>query len=648
MTDVAAAAGVSLKTVSRVVNAEPGVTPETAARVREAIEQLGFRRNYVARALRRGQRFRMLGLVIEDVANPFYSAIARGVEEATRERGQLLITGSSDEDPERERELVLLFCERRVDGLLIVPAGDDHGYLVPELRAGMHVVFIDRPPGNIDADAVLLDNAGGARAATEHLLRRGHRRIAMVVDHMTIFTQRERWRGFCDALAAAGQTVDDTLVRFGVHDAADGGAGRRRAAVAVRARRRRSSPPTTGSRSASCARSPRTAPTLEVVGFDDLELAELLARPPTTVSYDAADLGREAAGLLAGRLEGDDAPAAARDPADGARRPRRAGGRRMKPIRLAANQPRRFYRGGEAIARFRGDGDRRRPRPRGLGRLDDGDPRLGAARPDDAAGRPPAARRGRRRSRALSRRRSTSPRSGPIRPSSSSCSTPASACPSTCTPTAPSRASTSARRTGSRRHGSCCTAAPSISASATSRRRHPARLVRRRRTSAAMLAASNELQVGPGDCVYVPGGDAARDRRGRLHGRGAGALGPRRHARVAGVRAARVGDDGPRARHGARRDPPQRGLPRRDRVVDAAERGRARAAAGRARGRPAGGGAVLPRGVAPARSRRSSSSRPSPSSSPSRAPAASPPTRASSSSRAATPSSSRTPPAPAS
>jgi LacI family transcriptional regulator len=307
MSDVAAAAGVSLKTVSRVVNAEPGVNPATALRVREAIDRLGFRRNYVARALRRGQRFRMLGLVIEDVANPFYSAIARGVEEATRNRGQLVITGSSDEDPERERELALLFCERRVDGLLIVPAGADHHYLLPELQAGMHVVFIDRPPGNVDADAVLLDNVGGARAATEHLLGRGHRRIAMVVDEMAIFTQRERWRGFCDALAAAGQTIDDTLVRFGVHDAAT-------AEQVTGELLSFPSPPT-----AIFAANNRISigvlralaahgDDLEVVGFDDFELAEPLARPPTTVSYDPADLGREAAGLLVGRLDGDARP----------------------------------------------------------------------------------------------------------------------------------------------------------------------------------------------------------------------------------------------------------------------------------------------------------------------------------------------------
>lgn len=307
MTDVAAAAGVSLKTVSRVVNDEPGVNPETAARVRAAIEQLGFRRNYVARALRRGQRFRMLGLVIEDVSNPFYSAIARGVEEATRERGQLLITGSSDEDPVRERELALLFCERRVDGLLLVPAGEDHHYLLPELQAGTHVVFIDRPPGNIAADAVLLDNAGGARAAADHLLRRGHERIAMVVDEMAIFTQRERWRGFCDALVAAGQTIDDTLVRFGVHDApaaehtAEELLSLPTPPSAIFAANNRI---TTGVLRALAARGADA----EVVGFDDLELAELLARPPTTMSYDPADLGREAAGLLVGRLNGDARP----------------------------------------------------------------------------------------------------------------------------------------------------------------------------------------------------------------------------------------------------------------------------------------------------------------------------------------------------
>ena len=308
MTDVAAAAGVSLKTVSRVVNRERGVAPATEERVRAAIEQLGFRRNDVARALRRGQRSRTIGLVIEDVANPFYSAIARGVEEAARDHGQLLVTGSSDEGPVRERELALLFCERRVDGLLIVPAGDDHRYLLPQLRVGLHAVFIDRPPGNIEADAVLLDNVGGARAAAEHLLRRGHRRIGMVGDEMAIFTARERWRGFCDALAAAGHEVEDTLVRVGVHDAATA----ERVAYELLSL---SDPPTalfTCNNRISIgvlrALAERGAD-VDVVGFDDPKLADMLARPFTAVGYEAGDLGRRAAELLTERLDGDTSPA---------------------------------------------------------------------------------------------------------------------------------------------------------------------------------------------------------------------------------------------------------------------------------------------------------------------------------------------------
>ena len=139
MSDVAAVAGVSLKTVSRVVNAEAGVRPETATLVHEAIERLGFSRNAMAWALRRGRRSGMFGLVIEDVSNPFYSAITRGVEEVARRRGMLVIAGSSDEDPQRERELLHLLWERRVDGLLVVPTSDDHRYLLPEQIGRAHV-----------------------------------------------------------------------------------------------------------------------------------------------------------------------------------------------------------------------------------------------------------------------------------------------------------------------------------------------------------------------------------------------------------------------------------------------------------------------------------------------------------------------------
>lgn len=187
MKDVAARAGVGLKTVSRVVNEEAGVTEETIARVQAAIDALGFRRNDSARLLRKG-RTASIGLVLEDLADPFYSPLSRAVEDLARGHGTLLFTGSSAENAGREQELVLAFCARRVDGLVIVPASDDHRYLEPEIAAGVATVFVDRPAGRIDADVVLSDNAGGTRDGVAHLVAHGHRRIGFIGDQPHIHT----------------------------------------------------------------------------------------------------------------------------------------------------------------------------------------------------------------------------------------------------------------------------------------------------------------------------------------------------------------------------------------------------------------------------------------------------------------------------
>src|SRR6201999_3766671 len=114
----------------------------TAQRVLSAIDQLGFRRNLGARNLRRGSATGTIGVLLEDVANPFYSMLTRAVEEVARRFDTHVLTGSSDEDPVRERELALEFCARRVDGLLVRPAGLRHGYLVPEMHAGLPVLFV--------------------------------------------------------------------------------------------------------------------------------------------------------------------------------------------------------------------------------------------------------------------------------------------------------------------------------------------------------------------------------------------------------------------------------------------------------------------------------------------------------------------------
>jgi LacI family transcriptional regulator len=308
MRDVAVRAGVSLKTVSRVINGEAGVAAATAAKVGEAIAELGFRRNDLARSLRQGRTSSTLGLVIEDVANPFYSAIAQAVEAEARERGYMVITGSCEEDPERERELIGALLRRRVDALLLVPASREHSYLGRELVDGTPVVFLDRPPEGLEADCVLLDNFGGARAATEHLLAQGHERIALVAGPSDHYTAGARLAGYRAALAAAGLPDDDELVRVGSQDAAQA-----EAAVgdllALPAGRRPTALFTGDNRhTVGALRALRAAPRIALVGFDDFELAELLAVPTTVVRHDSHLMGRHAATLAFERLDGAERP----------------------------------------------------------------------------------------------------------------------------------------------------------------------------------------------------------------------------------------------------------------------------------------------------------------------------------------------------
>ncbi|WP_104814605.1 LacI family DNA-binding transcriptional regulator [Kitasatospora sp. MMS16-BH015] len=304
MKDVAAMAGVGLKTVSRVVNGEAGVREETAERVRRAVKELGFRPNDGARLLRQGRRTSSVGLIVEDVGDPFYSALTRAVEEVARAHGALLFSGSSAQDPERERELALAFTARRVDGLILVPTAADHGYLAGETAAGTVVVAVDRPLAGPAVDTVLCDNEGGSRAGVEHLLRQGHRRIGYLGDSPGIFTAVERLRGYRRAMAAAGCEARPEWVSMGRPDPL----GVRLALDRMLAGRWPVTALMCGNNRVSVAvlrelagRARRPA----LVGFDDFELADLLAVPVTVVAQDSALLGRTAAQLLFRRLAGE-------------------------------------------------------------------------------------------------------------------------------------------------------------------------------------------------------------------------------------------------------------------------------------------------------------------------------------------------------
>jgi len=310
MREVAALAGVSLKTVSRVINAEPAVSDDVRSRVVGAIQRLDYRHDHAASSLRRSDRkTSTIGVLLEDVSNPFSSALHREIEDVALRRGVLVLAGSSDEDEAREQQLIAAFTSRRVDGLIIVPASHDHSYLLSERRAGTSMVFVDRPPAFLDADSILTDNQAGARQGVAHLIARGHRRIGYLGDLMTITTAADRHQGYEQELATARIALDPLLVRLNVH-------GIDRADAATVELLKLAEPPSAlfTSQNLLTIGASRALHRLDLhyrialVGFDDVLLADLLDPGITVIAQDPSTMGRKAAEQLFRRIDGDQSP----------------------------------------------------------------------------------------------------------------------------------------------------------------------------------------------------------------------------------------------------------------------------------------------------------------------------------------------------
>ncbi len=307
MNDVARSARVSLKTVSRVVNGEKHVSAALASRVRAAIETLDYRPHIGASTLRRrDRRTETIGLLLDDVGNPFSSSLHRAVEDEARARGVQVLTGSLDEDPGRERELTRVLTMRRADGLIIAPVSADQSHLVRDVRADTPVVFVDRPGRGIPADRVLATNMTGAGEAVRHLIAHGHRRIAYLGDDTRVSTARHRQQGFLAAMRGAGIEPDPalTVVDLRTVAAAEG---------AVMTFFGRPHPPTALFTSQNlvtigAVRALRRFGLhreVALVGFDDFPLADLLEPAVTVVAQDPALMGRTAARVLFRRIDGD-------------------------------------------------------------------------------------------------------------------------------------------------------------------------------------------------------------------------------------------------------------------------------------------------------------------------------------------------------
>lgn len=300
--EVAQRAGVSLGTVSNVLNRPDAVTPATRQRVLEAIAELGYVRNDSARQLRAG-RSRTVAIVVLDVSNPFFTDVVRGAESVVEAGGSMLIVCSSGEDPAREHRHLDMLEEQRVQGLLITPVSDGpQPRLERFIERGIPVVLVDRGAASTSRCSVAVDDVLGGRLAAGHLLETGHRHLAFVGGPMSIRQVADRYQGTTDALAGSGATCTMFATphlsigagRAAATDLADLPVGGRPTAVVCA-----NDLLALGVLQGAIARGLRVPEDLAIVGYDDIEFAAAATVPLSSVRQPRELLGRTAAELLA-------------------------------------------------------------------------------------------------------------------------------------------------------------------------------------------------------------------------------------------------------------------------------------------------------------------------------------------------------------
>lgn len=308
ISDVARLAQVSVGTVSNVLNRPDRVAPTTRERVLAAITELDFVPNGSARQLRAGT-ITTVGAVVLDIANPFFTDVARGIEDRLDEAGYTLMLASSDEEPEREARYLRLFEEHGVQGVMVVPSTPDVAHLEAARSRGLRVVLLDRPSPVDTLSSVAVDDEAGAAAATRHLLGLGHERLAFLNGPHSIRQCADRAAGIRAALAEGGLDPEAALVEITIPSLnADGGQAGARQLLALADR------PTAmlcvndltalGALRALRAADVPVPSGMAVVGYDDVAFAGELATPLTSVRQPTHQLGHRAADLL---LRPDDA-----------------------------------------------------------------------------------------------------------------------------------------------------------------------------------------------------------------------------------------------------------------------------------------------------------------------------------------------------
>ncbi|MFF2846851.1 LacI family DNA-binding transcriptional regulator [Streptomyces sp. NPDC058001] len=303
LSDVAQLAKTSTKTASRVVNGDPRVSQATRERVQQAVIELDYQPDPLARSLRSGTDD-TIGVVVDEVSDPFFASVIGEIERMALDRDITVIVASTRRLAERERTVLDGLAHRRIAGLILSSVTEDHA----SLRSARYpIVFIDREATGLTADAVLVDDRAGARMAVEHLLSHGHRRIAYVGDRLGLATVRNRLAGYRDALAAAGVTAPDEYV---VHMELDGQDGDHDAVGQLLAL----DPQPTAIFCANTRSSLRALPVMHrtdnthiaFVSFGDFAMADTLAPAVSVVNHSPRLIGQLAAERLFRRLGGED------------------------------------------------------------------------------------------------------------------------------------------------------------------------------------------------------------------------------------------------------------------------------------------------------------------------------------------------------
>lgn len=303
--EVAERAGVSLTTVSHVINNTRFVSEEKKLRVQEAMQELNYRPNALARSLRSGKTH-TLGLILPDSSNPFFADIGRSLEATAFDLGFSVILCNTEGDPSREEFYVDVLSKKQVDGMIFVATGDQANSLNLLLEENIPVVVVDRCFPEIEVDTVITDNRLGGQLATQHLIELGHKRIACITGPSNLTPSAERVTGYQEAVEEAGIALDPALIMQGDYHPKSG-------QNVTSAMLKLKNPPSAifacndlmaiGAMRAVVAAGLRVPEDISIIGFDDIELARYSTPPLTTIAQPILEIGSEAARLMVDRIK---------------------------------------------------------------------------------------------------------------------------------------------------------------------------------------------------------------------------------------------------------------------------------------------------------------------------------------------------------